>query len=258
MGEDDLVAEVLKKREQGEGIAQIARSLKKGNAFVTRVLKEAGQYGQPYYMSDDEKAEAIRLRRENGLSAEEIASRVGRSKYAVLEVLRKAKLNKRILRPIEVVGDIAKISLTRGRVAIIDASDLDRVRGASWFLVGPTNSKFYAASRQGGKQPTYLHRFLLDAPPDMHVDHINGDGLDNRRSNLRLATPQQNVANAKRRLGKSGFIGVQPLRQGGFFAAVQINLGTFKTAEEAARAYDAKAEELFGEFAYTNRRRGLL
>lgn len=257
MGEDDLVAEVLRKREQGEGIAQIARSLKKGNAFVTRVLKEAGQYGQPYYMSDDEKAEAIRLRRESGLSGDEIADRIGRSKYAVQEVLRKAKLNERILRPIEVVGDIAKIPLTRGKVAIIDASDLDRVRGASWFSVG-ASGKFYAASRQGDKQFTYLHRFLLDAPSDMHVDHINGDGLDNRRSNLRLATPQQNTANARRKIGKSGFIGVQPLKQGGFFAVVQINLGTFKTAEEAARAYDAKVEELFGEFAYTNRRRGLL
>ena len=252
----DLTAEVLRLRSEGLGIAQIARALKKGHGYVTSVLKEQGAYGQPYYMTDEEKEQVRKLRLE-GHSHEVIADSIGRSKAAVIEHLKKLKLNERIIRPITVKGDVAEIKLTRGQVALIDAADVPLVAGRSWFTMGAANKR-YAATREGGR-PLTLHRFLMGSPADLHVDHINGDGLDNRRSNLRLATPKENGANVRRPLGKTGYIGVQPHRCGDkFFATVQINLGTFDTAEEAARAYDAKAIELFGDFAMTNAKRGLL
>lgn len=252
---DDMAARVLEMREQGMGIAQIARALKKGNSYVTRVLKESGAYGQPYYLSDEDKDRVKALRLE-GHSMEVIADSIGRSKAAVRHHLKKLKLEKRIVRPITVKGDIAEITLTRGKVAIIDAADVVLVQGRSWFLTGvPTHP--YAATRGSNNMPVTLHRFLMDPPPGMHVDHVNGDSLDNRRCNLRVATPQQNGANSRRKIGDVGYIGVHKHKGGKYFATVQLNIGTFDTAEEAARAYDAKATELFGEFAMTNAKRGL-
>lgn len=250
---DNMAAEVLRMRTEGMGIAQIARALNKGHAYVTEVLKTHSAYGQPYYMTDEEKAAVRRLRLE-GHSHEVIADSIGRSKAAVLKFLEKAKLNKRRIRPIEVEGDVARITLTRGKVALIDAADVPLVRGRNWFATGADGHP-YAAMREE-KKVNYLHRFLMSPPEGMVVDHVNGDGLDNRRSNLRVATTRENAANSRRAVNKAGYIGVTRMRSGRFYAAIQIGIGAFDTAEEAARAYDEKAREIFGEFAMTNEKRG--
>lgn len=255
MSSTDMTAEVVRLRNDGKGIKEIARTLKCRTGRVVQILKDQGSMGQPYFLTDTEKSRVRALRLE-GYSAEVIADSIGRSKKAVQEQLRKLKLEKRIIRPVTIKGDVAEIELTRGHIALIDAADVPLVQGRSWFASGKL-PKIYAATRGDNGMPLTLHRFLMNPQGGLFVDHINGDGMDNRRCNLRLATPQQNMANARRKVSKAGFHGVIKTKTGKFFAYVQINLGTFDTVEEAARAYDAKAIELFGEFAMTNAKRGL-
>lgn len=107
----------------------------------------------------------------------------------------------------------------------------------------------------------FLHRYLTQAPTGMDVDHIDGNGLNNRKSNLRVLSHGDNLRNQRQRKGnKSGYKGVNPYHlKGGTKYSAQVNyknvsykLGIFDTPEEAARAYDEKAKELHGEFARLN------
>jgi len=99
----------------------------------------------------------------------------------------------------------------------------------------------------------YLHRFILDAPEDMQVDHINHNTLDCRKANIRLCTQSQNMANVRPRPGK--YKGVRRSRfGGGGFVATLLGkyLGRFDTAEQAAHAYDTAARRKYGAFACIN------
>jgi hypothetical protein len=103
-----------------------------------------------------------------------------------------------------------------------------------------------------------MHRLILGAPDDMHVDHVNGNGLDNRRNNIRIASRAENMANRKKHKNNtSGFMGVWQAASGRWRARLwhnnkRHNLGTYDTREEAAHAYDAMARKLHGEFATLN------
>ena len=122
-------------------------------------------------------------------------------------------------------------------------------------LPDKTKHKFEA----GHRVKIYLHRFILQLPAGLLGDHRNGDGLDCRRTNLRAATNQQNIVNFDRS-NKTSYRGVsfredrksRPWRAQISFKRKGIHLGYFETAEEAARAYDVKCIELFGEFAIIN------
>lgn len=151
-----------------------------------------------------------------------------------------------------------QIPLTQGHYAVVDDKDYERVAAKKWCFNGG-----YAVRQQG----VLMHRFVLDAPKGAHVDHINGNGLDNRRSNLRLATSSQNQAN---RAGKRGtlsrFKGVTiSVRKNGtkrWFATVKHegrthSAGTHLSEIAAAEAYNRKAVELFGKFARLNVTAGL-
>jgi hypothetical protein len=108
---------------------------------------------------------------------------------------------------VSIEGDVAFVELTQGFVAKIDAVDAPEVMKHSWHIV-PNEMGGHYARRSGG---TYLHRFLLDAPKGMQVDHINHDTLDNRRSNLRIVTTnQQNNENRNgaHKNSKTGIRGV--------------------------------------------------
>lgn len=109
------------------------------------------------------------------------------------------------------------------------------------------------------KEHVFMHRFIMMAPEGLEVDHINGNRLDNRECNLRIVTPSKNQYNRRmQRNNKTGYKGVSFDRsRGKFMASIsangkQINLGRFKTAEEAARAYNQAALELHGEYAFLN------
>lgn len=119
------------------------------------------------------------------------------------------------------------------------------------------------------KKPTLLHRFILKLKgfdiDGKTVDHKNCNTYDCRIENLRLTTPQNNSRNCRlSKSNRSGLKGVhyrkaqQKYVAGITFEKKFVYLGFFKTAEEAARAYDSKAIELFGEFAMTNEKLGLL
>jgi hypothetical protein len=103
-----------------------------------------------------------------------------------------------------------------------------------------------------------LHRLIMQAPRGMVVDHVNGNRLDNRRCNLRLATTAENIRNMAIRGGTSQFKGVYYNTPRGRWRAhiccdrKKLNLGDYATEEAAARAYNKAAIELFGPFARLN------
>ncbi len=162
------------------------------------------------------------------------------------------------------------IPLTHGRVSIIDDIDveLSDINWSAHFIKNPNelHGQWYAdghsATMNGKRKTIRLHRLILEKmlnrplEKNEHVDHINHDSLDNRRSNLRLATSQQNQFNQRIRSTpkSSKYRGVAwRKRAGKWIAQIGCNrkrfgLGYFSTEEEAARAYDRKAKELFGSF----------
>lgn len=159
-------------------------------------------------------------------------------------------------------GDTCQILLTRGRVTIIDAIDYDRVSQYRWTASLHEGRAWRAQASftdsEGVRRRLSLHRFILDAPKGTLVDHRNGNPLDNRRSNLRFATPTQNSCNRRLRRPTHGFKGIfwfPPVKR--FGARIMIHgksyfFGYHATAEAAARAYDKAAIKLHGEFASLN------
>lgn len=101
-----------------------------------------------------------------------------------------------------------------------------------------------------------MHRLLMDAGKGQQIDHANGDGLDNRRANLRFCTSSQNNWNSKPK-GNSPYKGISQRASGKWYAMICRDrkhywLGMHDTPEEAARAYDEAAKRLHGEFARLN------
>ena len=152
----------------------------------------------------------------------------------------------------------AKIKLTRGFVAIVDEDDYERVSKYKWWVVEKPRTK-YAMGYVEGDQ-VLLHRFIADAPPGTMMDHINRDGLDNRKSNLRFVTRSQNGANCEKRRS----VGVTSTYKGVYYnrdnkrwvGRVKVNGESirryFATEIEAAHARDEMAKEHFGEYALLN------
>jgi hypothetical protein len=147
------------------------------------------------------------------------------------------------------------ITLTGGHQLIIDAEDRPLVETHVWHAI-PARGTFYAQASV--HTSILLHRLLLDPPSHLLVDHKNRNGLDNRRSNLRLATHSQNHANRPAPVhNTSGYKGVFRTRSGRWMARVTVDripkyLGLFDTAEEAAAVYNDAALEAWGEFALLN------
>ncbi|MCA9324648.1 HNH endonuclease [Candidatus Saccharibacteria bacterium] len=137
------------------------------------------------------------------------------------------------------------VALTQGAVALVDDDDFARVSLHSWSL----HSKGYAAAKIN-KIVVKLHRFVMNAPVGKPIDHINQNKLDNRKSNLRYCTPEQNSANIDypQKNNKCGARGVS-LKKGRYVAQIRldgkpVHLGYFNDIESASKAYkDAKRQK---------------
>jgi HNH endonuclease/AP2 domain len=148
----------------------------------------------------------------------------------------------------------AQIQLSNGGATRIDAADLERVSRHVWHL----DTQGYARAMlkiDVRWRLIRLHRFLTSAPKGLFIDHIDGDRLNNQRSNLRLCTPAESARNTKARGGSSRFKGVCWHRGAQkWMAQIQVDrvnhhLGLFIAEEDAATAYRQAALKMHGNFA---------
>lgn len=152
-----------------------------------------------------------------------------------------------------------QIQLTKGQVAIVDDKwfeDLNRYKWCASYI--PRMKSYYAVRGSGhGKKLILMHRVITNAPDGTKVDHKNRNTLYNLEENLRVCTNSQNLTNRGAQINNiSGYKGVSSSLEK-WYARIkigekQVYLGTFETAELAARAYDAAAKQNFGEFAGLN------
>lgn len=153
-----------------------------------------------------------------------------------------------------------RVPVSKSHFAEVDAADYANVVAAGpWQLLRGHNGKLYAHNKRW-----YMHRLIAQTPPGMETDHINGDGLDNRRSNLRVATPSQNSANMGKPRRPDGsphtsrFKGVSwDKSRSKWQSKICVqgkcrNLGRYDSEVLAARAYDRAALAAWGDFAAVN------
>ena len=161
---------------------------------------------------------------------------------------------------------------------LFDEEDRELIESHKWHIWRGTKNKAYYAiadipdpnrddwyirpddgTRRRRRTTIRMHRLVTNCPKGLQIDHINQNGLDNRKENLRICTNQQNQYNRKPSSKNiSGLKGVSWIKRDKKWCAkltidgVVTHLGSFKTKEEAARAYDANAYHYHGEFAYRN------
>lgn len=157
--------------------------------------------------------------------------------------------------------EFVRLPLNRGSFVMISPCDIERCSRYRWCLAKQRNRVYAQAHVPGsGKnsRPLIMHRFILGATDRLEIcDHIDGDGLNNCRWNLRCASPKQNTRNRIGGRAKSGLKGVHDCGNGRYWARItvdyeSIHLGAFGSADAAARAYNEAALKHFGEFAKLN------
>lgn len=149
----------------------------------------------------------------------------------------------------EVSGDVAKIFMydlygNRTGTTLVDLEDLDRCLQHKWYVHNGRRTA-YARTTLKGKKGLYLHRFVTGYEGNLEIDHINGNGLDNRKENLRICSRSRNAVNLHRK-----YQGVSKMKSGRYRARIwhnhkSIYIGTYDTIEEALEARKAKELELF-------------
>ena len=155
-----------------------------------------------------------------------------------------------------------EIELTQRQVTLVDDKDYEELSKYKWHarLNGRVWYALHSRRENGKVHKILMHRLIMAAPQGLQVDHIDGDGLNNQRRNLRLVNSSQNQWNRtnKRRDTSSQFKGVTFHKSSGLWEArirvygIRRELGYFNDEVDAARAYNDAARELFGEFAALN------
>jgi len=153
-----------------------------------------------------------------------------------------------------------KIPLTQGKFAIVDAEDFEWLSQHKWSTAKRGNM-FYAATTvrvNGRAYYILMHRLILGLGSDQLTDHKDRNGLNNRKTNLRVATNSQNQRNSPSRAGTSKFRGVRWHKDRKRWQTTiqknrkKMHLGYFESEKEAALKYDEIAKKIFGEFAFLN------
>jgi hypothetical protein len=149
-----------------------------------------------------------------------------------------------------------EIKLTQGKVALVDDEDYELVSKYKWHAHRTWSGHWYAKTNSGALT---MHRLIMRPQVDEEIDHIDGNGLNNQRANLRVCQSWQNKGNSEKSPGKSSkYKGVcWDKSRNKWIVHIhrenkQFFLGRFDDEREAAQAYDRAAKEHFGEFARTN------
>ena len=158
--------------------------------------------------------------------------------------------------PVSPGPGVRVIALTRGKHVLVDAEDYDRLMKHKW-IAFCSGGKWYAGCNEHGKR-LLMHRAIMKAPQGLVVDHIDGNGLNNCKSNLRICTQAQNLCNSRPRCKTTHFKGVcYDKERGKYMAYVSVGgrtkiIGRYADLVEAAHVRDLHAVQLYGEFAYLN------
>jgi hypothetical protein len=267
--------EILKKFQSNPGVADVPVLAGRTVAAVKKRMQILGiPYGIHQRWTEEDVAK-LRGLIESGHDFGSIANELGRSISSIQQTTHKFRIKtasvlQRKNAAIEILiiegKSACRVPLTKGHFALIDEDDRDLICRRSWCVrksIGRDVYYTHAAKRgeHGEHLTTSMHVEIMGVHPGMDIDHINGDGLDNRRSNLRVCPHQKNAWNAIRRNKStitSGYKGVSWYRRDSRWRAYvvidakQTHLGYFDDEVEAAMAYDKAARELFGEFARVN------
>ena len=171
---------------------------------------------------------------------------------------KSTRIDFRDAKPFKIDGkECVFIQATRGKFALIDLSDYEFLSQWKWQARCPRGRWYITRSQFNGNSLPRLttigiHQQIMGIVKGMHVDHINGNGLDNRRENLRLSSPRQNIAHRLKTSKNAGYRGVSFHQNRWQSSCAGYYLGRFATEEAAALAYDEKAIQLWGEFAVVN------
>lgn len=155
-----------------------------------------------------------------------------------------------------------EVSLTQNKTSLVDDEDYELVSKYKWCASKDHNrDKYYAKSRNkegDWHKSVLMHRLIIDVSPEQQVDHINGNGLDNRKENLRICNSSENQQNSSCARGKSKYKGVTWNKNENLwlvrimYKGKRLFLGYYKNEIEAAKIYDKAALKYFGEFANIN------
>ena len=158
-----------------------------------------------------------------------------------------------------------EIALSRGQVTIIDDEDWEKVKQHKWHAnLDRTTGGYYAVATvkkpNGSHSIIQMHRLIKDAPPTLYIDHKDRDTLNNRKTNLRICTHQQNCCNRNGAYkgSSSKFLGIYWNKRDKVWTAyisyhgIRKHLGSFKYETDAAQTRDIAAVEYHGEFAFLN------